>query len=72
MSKALAKEAEMTEMIPDWFDTDRLIGAAETEDEIGMVLRIHLVIDQLLESYPSRQITADLKPYIKMPHYTGQ
>ncbi|WP_289282932.1 MULTISPECIES: hypothetical protein [unclassified Methylophaga] len=62
----------MTEVIADWFDTERIIRAAETEDEIGTVLRMHLAIDQLLEFYLSRQITPDLKPYVKMPPNTGQ
>ncbi|MCE3026605.1 hypothetical protein [Salinicola sp. DM10] len=62
----------MTEVIAEWFDAERLVSAAETEDEIGTVLRMHLAIDQLLESYLDRKITADLKPYIKIPRYTGQ
>lgn len=62
----------MTKSNIDWLDTKHLITAAETEDEIGTVLRMHLVIDQLLESYLTHRITAELKPYIKIPRYTGQ
>lgn len=54
------------------FKTQHLIGAAETEDEIGTVLRMHLAIDQLLEVYLAHQITEHLKPFIKIPGYTGQ
>jgi len=60
------------EFIADWFDTGKLIEAAETEDEIGVVLRMHLALDKILNHYLRTRISAERVPYIKIPKYTGQ
>lgn len=60
------------DVVADWFDTEKLIGAAETEDEIGVVLRMHLALEKILNHFLRSQITSDLAPYIKVPGYTAQ
>jgi hypothetical protein len=59
-------------VVADWFDTDKLIQAAETEDEIGLVLRMHLALDKVFDHYLSSRITSELAPYIKIPKYSAQ
>ncbi|WZB72117.1 hypothetical protein WJ968_11240 [Achromobacter xylosoxidans] len=41
-----------------------VIAATETEDELGTVLRLHLLIEAFLDELLGRQISADLKPFI--------
>jgi hypothetical protein len=60
------------DVVADWFDIDKLIAAAETEDEIGVVLRMHLAMEKILNHYLRFRITSDLAPYIKIPNYTAQ
>ena len=56
----------------DWFDTDKLIDAAESEDEIGVVLRMHLALEKILNHFLRSHITSDLSPYVKIPSYMAQ
>ena len=60
------------DVVADWFDTEKLIGAAETEDEIGVVLRMHLALEKILNHFLRSRITSELAPYIKVPGYTAQ
>lgn len=60
------------DVIADWFDTGKLIGAAETEDEIGVVLRMHLALEKVLNHFLRSRITSELAPYIKVPSFTAQ
>jgi hypothetical protein len=60
------------DVVADWFDTEKLIDAAETEDEIGVVLRMHLALEKILNHFLRSRITNELTPYIKVPGYTAQ
>ncbi|MDY4285470.1 hypothetical protein [Xanthomonas sp. LF06-19] len=60
------------DIIADWLDTEKLLGAAETEDEIGVVLRMHLALEKILNHFLRSRITSDLVPYIKVPSFTAQ
>ncbi|MBV6847842.1 hypothetical protein [Xanthomonas euvesicatoria] len=60
------------DIMADWFDTGKLIGAAETEDEIGTVLRMHLALDKILNHFLHSRITSELAPYVRLPGYTAQ
>lgn len=54
------------------FDNSQLvISAAETEDEIGTVLRMHLVVEQFLAWFIRHRISAELAPYVKEPREFG-
>lgn len=59
-------------VVADWFDTEKLIQAAETEDEIGVVLRMHLASDKIFDQYIRFRITSELAPYVKIPTYSAQ
>lgn len=50
---------------------DLIIAAAETEDEIGTVLRLHLAIEQFLVWYIGHRTTTELIPYVKEPREFG-
>ncbi|AEF99017.1 hypothetical protein [Methylomonas methanica] len=50
---------------------DLLIAAAETEDEVGTVLRIHLAVEQVLVWYINHKKATELKPYVKEPREFG-
>ncbi len=58
--------------IADSLDFKMFIDAAETEDEIGVVLRMHLAIESLLDRFLGLRITSALAPYIKLPEYSAQ
>jgi hypothetical protein len=60
------------DVVADWFDTEKLIDAAETEDEIGVVLRMHLALEKILNHFLRSRIKSELAPYIKVPGYTAQ
>lgn len=60
------------DVVADWFDTEKLIGSAETEDDIGVVLRMHLMLEKILNHFLRSRITSELVPYIKVPSYTAQ
>ncbi|MGD8174494.1 hypothetical protein [Marinimicrobium agarilyticum] len=55
-----------------FLDTETLIRAAESEDEVGTVLRMHLVLDNILDAFLREKITEAMRPYIKIPKYFGQ
>ncbi len=46
-----------------------IIAAAETEDEIGTVLRLHLVIEEFLKFYLSRKRIGEIATYTNEPKY---
>ncbi|HEV2682720.1 MAG TPA: hypothetical protein VGV14_19635 [Rhodanobacter sp.] len=48
-------------------DADTLILAAETEDDIGCILRLHLQVEQMLDLYLSIKRTADIAPFVRDP-----
>lgn len=52
---------------PDLAQVHLIIGAAETEDDLGTVLRLHLAMEQLLNIYLDQKIVEDLKPYVRTP-----
>ncbi len=52
------------EELVDW---KTLVEAAETDDEIGTVLRLHLVIEKLLAFYLDRKRVGDLAKYTQQP-----
>lgn len=58
--------------IENLFQPDVLEAAAETEDEIGCVLRIHLLVEQLLNFYIDQKRVAEIKPFIKEPREFNQ
>jgi hypothetical protein len=54
------------------FDTSSLlIAAAETEDEVGTVLRIHLAVELVLVWYINHKRTIELAPFVKEPREFG-
>lgn len=57
--------------IKEFNKPDLLIAAAETEDEVGTVLRIHLAIEQVLVWFINHRLTTELKPYVKEPREFG-
>lgn len=48
-----------------------LIAAAETEDDVGSVLRIHLATEQILVWFIDHKLTSELAPYVKAPREFG-
>ncbi|MET3395806.1 hypothetical protein ABIC33_006483 [Variovorax sp. 1140] len=44
-----------------------LIAAAETDDEIGAVLRTHLLTEQFLSWFIESKATGDLAKFVKVP-----
>ncbi len=60
------------DIVEDWFDIEKLISAAETEDEIGTVLRMHLALESILNHFLRSRIPNELVPYIKVPNYMAQ
>ncbi len=50
---------------------DTLIAAIETEDELGMVLRLHLVIEHLLNVYLKYMRKGEIAEYVKQPREFG-
>lgn len=57
--------------IKDFESPGLLIAAAETEDEVGTVLRIHLIVEQVLVWYIGQRRTAEIVPYVKVPREFG-
>jgi hypothetical protein len=57
--------------IKEFQKPDLLIAAAETEDEVGTVLRIHLAIEQVLVWYIKCKITPEFNLYVKEPRDFG-
>lgn len=54
------------------FDMETILAAVETEDEIGCVLRLHLLIEQLLSFYLSEKRQGEIKTYVKEPREFSQ
>ncbi|WP_434657328.1 hypothetical protein J3P96_11925 [Pseudomonas sp. R3-56] len=52
--------------------SDILIAAAETDDEIGCVLRIHLMVEQFLTVYVREKRQPELKAFVSSPREFGQ
>ena len=63
--------AKMILNIKEFNKPDLLIAAAETEDEVGTVLRIHLAIEQVLVWFINHRLTKELAPYVKEPREFG-
>lgn len=61
----------MTLNIKEFDKVDLIIAAAETEDEVGTVLRIHLVVEQVLVWYINHKRTIELAPFVKTPRDFG-
>jgi len=57
--------------IKEFNKPDLLTAAAETEDEVGTVLRIHLAIEQILVWFINHKLTKELAPYVKEPREFG-
>jgi hypothetical protein len=57
--------------IKDLESADLIIAAAETEDEVGTVLRIHLAVEQVLVWYIGQRRTTEIAPYVKEPREFG-
>ena len=57
--------------IKEFNQPDLLIAAAETEDEVGTVLRIHLAVEQTLVWYLEHRRTDGLEPFVKIPRDFG-
>jgi len=51
----------------DWDNHQTLIAAVETEDDIGTVLRMHLIVERLLVFYLDRVRIGEIKKYIPKP-----
>ncbi|MFM0557514.1 hypothetical protein P0D69_42220 [Paraburkholderia sediminicola] len=43
------------------------IAAAETEDELGCVLRLHLLVERLLNSYVDAKLRGPLTDFVAEP-----
>lgn len=52
-------------------DTAILIAAAETEDEMGCVLRFHLMLERLLTFYLKEKCKGEIAVYAKLPRDFG-
>lgn len=55
-----------------FFSIDTIIAAVETEDEVGCVLRMHLLIEQLLSFYLSEKRQGEMKTYVREPREFSQ
>lgn len=53
-------------------DVDIIIAAAETEDELGCVLRFHLMLESLLSFYLEEKCQGEIGKYAKPPRDFGQ
>lgn len=53
-------------------DVNIIIAAAETEDELGCVLRFHLMLESLLSFYLDEKCQGELGKYAKPPRDFGQ
>lgn len=53
----------------DKFQT--IIAAAETDDELGSVLRLHLAVEQLLNFYIKQKSYGEISKYAKLPRDFG-
>lgn len=53
-------------------DVEILIAAAETEDELGCVLRFHLMLESLLSFYLDEKCQGEVGKYAKPPRDFGQ
>lgn len=58
--------------IQELSDTAILIAAAETEDEMGCVLRFHLMLERLLTFYLQVKCKGEVGKYAKPPRDFGQ
>lgn len=52
-------------------DPEIIIVAAETEDDIGCILRLHLQVEQLLEFYLAETRTGEITDFVRMPRDFG-
>ncbi|MBD8254453.1 hypothetical protein IFT96_03655 [Pseudomonas fluorescens] len=53
-------------------DVEIIIAAAETEDELGCVLRFHLMLESLLSFYLDEKCQGEVGKYAKSPRDFGQ
>lgn len=60
----------MITAVANWFDSDALIRAAETEDQFGTVLRMHLMVEAILVHYLACRITGELASCVDIPSRT--
>ncbi|MFM0405288.1 hypothetical protein [Paraburkholderia dipogonis] len=61
------KSPSFEEVIQSLMDASVFIAAAETEDEIGCVLRMHLLIERLLTFYVETKIDGPIADYVAKP-----
>jgi hypothetical protein len=57
--------------IKEFHKPELLIAAAETEDDVGTVLRIHLATEQILVWFINHKRVGGLAPYVKEPREFG-
>ena len=57
--------------IREFDDVNLLISAAETEDEVGTVLRTHLIVEKILVWYIDCRRTGEIGNYVKEPREFG-
>lgn len=50
---------------------EMIIAAMETADELGCVLRVHLVYESLLEFYLDQKVVGDVTVYLRKPREYG-
>ncbi len=75
MSADPAKQAaaqKIAEEIRTIMDSNLLLQAMETEDDVGRILRSHLLIEQTIETFLGWTITDNMKPVVKVPQQFNQ
>lgn len=66
------KITEIDINVEELANTEILIAAAETEDEMGCVLRFHLMLERLLAFYLREKCKGEIAIYAKPPRDFGQ
>ncbi|WP_244868250.1 hypothetical protein [Pseudomonas sp. Cab53] len=66
------KTFEVDLNVEELANTEILIAAAETEDEMGCVLRFHLMLERLLTFYLKEKCKGEIAVYAKLPRDFGQ
>jgi len=66
------KVFEVDISVEELANTDILVAAVETEDEMGCVLRFHLMLERLLTFYLREKCKGEIATYAKPPRDFGQ
>lgn len=66
------KIQKITDGLHSLMAPDMIIRAMETEDEVGRILRMHLLVEQMIEIYLEWSIADEMKPVVSVPHQFSQ